>query len=143
MCKFMSPDISPLIRFDVPSFPRYIASIFHSCSLNTSTCLYLLSCSLCRVLETDRGREGREEELRERMDPERGGVKLGLRSQIASPTLPLMTDYHKGIHTHVFKYTVCTHMHSHTHKHKHKILEDHEGEHPSFSYTNISEEESL
>lgn len=42
MCKFMSPDISPLIRFDVPSFLHYIASIFHSCFLITSACLYLL-----------------------------------------------------------------------------------------------------
>lgn len=76
------------------------------------------------------------------MDPQRGGVKLGLRSQIAS--LPdRQTDYNKGIHTHMFKYTVCTHMHSHTHKHKHRILEDHEGAHSSFSFTNISEEESL
>lgn len=40
------------------------------------------------------------------MDPGRGGVKPGLRSQIASPTQPQVTQYHKrDTHTHIKIYS--------------------------------------
>lgn len=70
--------------------------------------------SLRWVLQTDRECEGREEELREWIDPKRRGVKLGLRSQIASRALPQMTDSYKRIRAHTFKIysmhtqTLCT-----------------------------------